>query len=261
MIYVITSDKGGVGKTTTAISIASILSDAGKKFKLIEIDNSNNSLLFKNSKVLNQEDIKSVKLSQKDIIVSDMLFDLMSNPKMDYIVDIGGGDDTKPVIQKLKKINLTKTWVIPVTRIKKYLANAVNTHQLIDEKDNCVFCLNMYTNFENIQNEFVHFFGNEKLGIKQYSSIFKNSKIIGIPFSHHFELASDDEQTILDVAKISIEKSEDEARTEFFALSKSDREKFNKMMMLYWRSEEAASVFNEIKQNCSILIKKTNKEA
>ncbi len=250
-IYIITNSKGGVGKTNSAVTIACLLHASGKKFKLIELDNSNSSLLFKNSKVMIKDNIRTLKIDKKDEAVADMLFDLMSEPDMSYIVDIGGGDDTYPIVEKLKQVNRPKTWIIPTTKIKKYLANAVSTFEEIDDPDNTVFCLNMYSDFSKIQKEFMYFFGDSKIGIKPYSPIFAKARTIGIPFSHHFEIAADDEQTIYDLASISNETSQEEAETEFYNAAGGDREKFHKMMMMYWRSQEAAQVFAEIEQNCS----------
>lgn len=251
MIFIITNSKGGVGKTNTGVTIGCLLHAAGRQFKLIEIDNNNSSLLFKNSKVLTKDNTKSLKIDQKDEAVTDMLFDLMSEPYMDYIVDIGGGDDTYPIAKKLKQVNRPKTWIIPTTKIKKYLQNAVATFEEINDPDNTVFCLNMYSDFSKITKEFMYFFGDSKIGIKPYSPIFAKARTIGIPFSHHFEIAADDEQTIFDLASISLETTQQEAETEFYNAAGGDREKFHKMMMMYWRSQEAAQVFAEIEQNCS----------
>lgn len=250
-IYIIANNKGGVGKTNTGVTIACLLSNAGQKVKLIELDNNNESLLFKNSKVLSQDLIKSLKIDRKDEAVADMLFDLMGEPDMNYIVDIGGGDDTYPIVEKLKQVNRPKTWIIPTTKIKKYLANAVSTYNEIADPDNTIFCLNMYSDFSKITKEFIYFFGDSKIGIKPYSPIFAKARTIGIPFSHHFEIAADDEQTILDLAQISMQTSQNEAEKEFYEAADGNREKFHKMMMLYWRSQEAAQVFAEIEQNCS----------
>lgn len=251
MIFIITNSKGGVGKTNTGVTIGCLLHAAGRQFKLIEIDNNNSSLLFKNSKVLTKDNTKSLKIDQKDEAVTDMLFDLMSEPDMDYIVDIGGGDDTYPIVEKLKQVNRSKTWIIPTTKIKKYLQNAVATFEEIDDKENIVFCLNMYSDFSKITKEFMYFFGDSKIGIKPYSPIFAKARTMCIPFSHHFEIAADDEQTIFDLASISLETTQQEAETEFYNAAGGDREKFHKMMMMYWRSQEAAQVFAEIEQNCS----------
>jgi hypothetical protein len=250
-IYIIANSKGGVGKTNSAVVVACLLHAAGRKFKLIELDNNNSSLLFAKSKVMAKENIRTLKIDRKDEAVADMLFDLMSEPDMSYIIDIGGSDNTYPIIEKLKQVNRPKTWIIPVTKIKKYLANAVATHDEIGDGDNTVFCLNMYSDFSKIQKEFMYFFGDSKIGIKPYSPIFAKARTIGIPFSHHFEISADGEQTIYDLASLSKETSQEEAETEFYNAAGGDREKFHRMMMMYWRSQEAAQVFAEIEQNCS----------
>lgn len=246
MTFVVSNGKGGVGKTTTTTNLACVLHAQGRNFKVIELDNSNQSFIFNNSDFLTQDRAVSFKLDQKDQAISDMLFDLMSDNKLDYIIDCGGGDDTKNVLDLILPLELPKTYLIPTLKIKKYLKNAIDTFEYINDPQNTVFVLNQYNNFENIQSEFKYFFGDKEMGIKPVSPIFKTTKTIYMPFSDLFQIAEDDEQTIYDLASVSRGVGELEARQMAFELSKGDRNKFAALRTQYNNSLAAQKLFDEM---------------
>ncbi|MEA2017535.1 MAG: hypothetical protein U9N59_03720 [Campylobacterota bacterium] len=253
MIYAEVNDKGGVGKSLTSIVLACLLHAQNRKFKIVELDNSNNSLVFKNSDFLTEDKAISVKLDQKDNVISDMLFDIMSDPNLDYIVDVGGGDDTRKVLDILKPIELPKTYLIPTLKIKKYLQNALNTYNYIDDPSNTFFVLNQYSDIKNIKQEFRYFFGDADMGIEPVSKVFKKSQAIYMPYSDLFQIAEDDEQTILDLASISQGVSEAEARKMSFELAAGDRAKFGVLITQYNNSIKAQKLFTEIQKNAEAL--------
>ena len=215
MIHIITSTKGGVGKSTISVLVGCVFAQKNKKFKIIELDDNNNSLKYAKSDILNSQNIETLRLKNKDEALSNMLFDVMSDTDMDYIIDIGGGNDTFEVLDAIKSMELDKTYYIPTTRIKKYLQNSEDTFNYINDKDNTIFVLNQYANIENLKNEFLYFFGNKKAGIKPASNLFVDSNFIAIPFTNYIQIAEDDEMSIFDLAAISQTLSEDEARKLF----------------------------------------------
>jgi len=261
MVYISTSSKGGVGKSLSSVVIACLLKTANKKFKIIELDNNNKSLLFKNSDFLNQENTLSVKTDQKQDVISNILFDLMSDKSLDYILDLAGGDETYEVLEILKSLDLPKTYLIPTTRIKKYLKNTNDVFEYIADKDNTYFVLNQYSTLDKLQDEFIYFFGDEKLGIKPVSANFKTDKFVAIPFSNSFQIAEDMEQSILDLANISRQFTQAQATSEFFKKAAGDRDIFDALMKKYWNSEKASKVLDEIEQNFTKIIQMNQNES
>lgn len=246
MNIIVTNGKGGVGKTNTTINLAGLLHAQDRNFKVIELDNSNQSFIFNNSDFLTRDRAVTFRLDQKDQALNDMLFDIMSDDRLDYIIDVGGGDDTKNVLDVILPLQLPKTYLIPTLKIKKYLKNAIDTFEYINDPENTVFVLNQYTNLDNIESEFKYFFGDKEMGIKPVSPIFKSTKTIYMPFSDLFQIAEDDEQTIYDLASVSRGVSELEAREMAFALSKGDRTKFAALRTQYGNSIKAQKLFDEM---------------
>lgn len=253
MIYIIVNTKGGVGKSLTSINLACLLQAQNRNFRVVELDNNNNSIIFNNSDFLTQDRAISLKLDKKDRAISDMLFDVMSDGSLDYIVDVGGGDDTLKILDALKSVQIEKTYIIPTLKIKKYLKNALDTYEYINDPQNTFFVLNQYTNFENIRKEFRYFFGDKDMGIKPVSPLFKSAKVIYIPYSDLFQVAEDDEQTILDLANISRDVTEAEARATSFQLADGDRDKFATLITQYQNSQEAQKLFRELQESTAAL--------
>ena len=257
MIYVIANTKGGVGKTTTAINLACQLHYLGKNFKIVEIDNNNNSLIFSNSEILKNKGM-TVRTDEKAKAIGGIFFNLAKNPEMDYIVDIGGGDDFHQIIESLKELDLPKTYLIPATSDKKYLVNAKDTFEAINNPENTYFVLNRCYS-DNPKKEYIYFFGNQKLGVKPVSTIFKDAKYFTMPYSNFYQIAEDDEQTLLDLALISISKNENEITKDFMEMSNGDEAKFIEFWETYEKSKEAAKVFMKIHQNMKPMFDRVKK--
>ena len=254
MLYATINTKGGVGKTTTAIQMASVIHKAGRQFKVVELDDDVNSMLFDNSDFLTTKNSINLKLDQKSEVMADVLFDAMSSPKLDYILDIGAGNNVHEIIESLKSLKLQKTYLIPVTSDKKYLQNGISTFKLIDDSANTVFVLNKVQNPEEFKKQFLYFFGDSKLGIKPVSPIFTKTKYVWLPDSNFYQIAEDEEQSLLDLAMISYIKNPEEARKEFFEIAKGSRETFHILWLKYEKSIEAAKVFDQIQEQLGQLV-------
>jgi hypothetical protein len=256
MLYISTNSKGGVGKSTTSMIVACLLHCQGKKFKIIELDSSNRSFDYQKSEILNNNNCQSFTIDEKEDAISDMLFDIMTE-NIDYIIDIGGGLDTNVITEALKTIDIAKKWLIPITSIKKYLPNASKTFELINEPKNTYFILNQYHDIAKMADEFLYFFGNDKFGIDPVSKSFAKCKgILAIPFNNYFQISEDDESTILDLANVSKNLKEADARKEFIKASEGQKEIFKKLMQSYWASQAAAKTFSEIEENFKPLFEK-----
>lgn len=253
MIYIIVNSKGGVGKSLTSINLACLLHAQNRNFKVVELDNNNTSIVFNNSDFLTQDKAISLKLDQKDRAISDMLFDVMSDESLDFILDVEGGDGTFKILDAVKSIQIPKTYIIPTLRIKKYLKNALDTYEYIDDFENTFFVLNQYQKLQNIKSEFKYFFGDKDMGIKPVSPLFKSAKVIYIAWSDLHQVAEDDEQTILDLANISRDVTEAEARATSFQLAAGDRDKFAALIAQYQNSQDAQKLFEELQESTSPL--------
>lgn len=252
MIYVIVNTKGGVGKTTFSVNLATLLYFRKRDFKVIELDNSQDSMLFNNSEVLNKDRAVSLVLKDKTKAIGKVMFNLTKNSEMDFIIDVGGGGDTEEMIETLKELDLPKTWIIPATSDKKYLKNAEKTYKLINQPDNTYFVLNRCHETDP-KDEFFYFFGNRKFGVKPVADFFKDSKYFAMPDSNFYQIAEDAEQTILDLALLSIEKNEKEISDDFMKIAGDDEDKFIELWVTYETSKEAAKLFSKISKNAEIL--------
>ncbi len=77
-VFAIASTKGGVGKSTTATNMGTCLFYRGRNFRIVELDDHNNSMLFENSKILGGDRTISLKLDQKVKAIGSMIFNLAS---------------------------------------------------------------------------------------------------------------------------------------------------------------------------------------
>lgn len=254
MLYICANTKGGVGKTQTATTLATILFYRGHQFRVIELDNSNISMLFSNSRILGDEKAISLKLDEKSKAIGSMIFQIANNKEMDYILDIGGGDDIKALIESLKNLKLEKTWLIPLNSDRKYLNNASETFEMINDPKNTFFILNRVYGKEALEIEFMYFLGNSKFGIKPWSENFAKSKYLTVPHSNFFQIAEDAFQTLLDLALISIEKNEEEITAEFLKIAAGDESKFIQLWTQYEQSQVAARIFFEIEKSFKKLL-------
>jgi len=252
-VYVVAGTKGGVGKSLISVILANLLQGQNRKFKIIEIDDNNDSLKFKNSSILNNENAVSFNVDMKDDAINDMFFDLMEDSTMDYIIDCGGGNDTKEVLKLLGDIPFEKKFLLPCSRVKKYIKNADETYELINEPENTYYILNQYFDSEKLKEEFLYFFGSEKLGIPQASKYFSEDKYVAVPFSNSFQIAEDEEQILLDLASISQQLTKKEAIDMFYEKANRNRAIFNKLMPKYQNSCDAKVLFEILKQNFSKL--------
>lgn len=99
-VHVIVQTKGGVGKTTVSGIVAALLYLQNKnQINLFEIDDNNNSKV--NSNYINYQ---SLKLKDSEVVIDDIQFSSLSDSNLVNIVDAGGGNDTKIVLQKLKEM-------------------------------------------------------------------------------------------------------------------------------------------------------------
>lgn len=228
MVYCVVSTKGGVGKTTISRQIIpAILGNAS----IIEIDDNNNTTdVFTNSNLFKSQ--RSVRLHESEKALDEAIFSMMSNSN-DLIIDAGGGNDTRAVIDIVKKSGLDTTYIVPVTNSLSQAKNAIQMAELL-YGENIVYALNNVYDPHKIDKEFLFWYGSEDLGLSSLKDEVKAVKTIIVPHTPLFEIASTiHRQTIADMAQIAIQINPAEARQEIFKKANGNREAYVKMFGYY----------------------------
>ena len=190
-IHVIPQLKGGVGKTTTSGVIATLLylQNQNKSINLFELDDNNVSKV--NSNYINHQ---SLKLKDSEVVIDDIQFSSLSDSRVVNIIDCGGGNDTKIVLQKLKEIDLSGlNYYIPVNVDMEQVENVKETILLIrdfDKSANINLILNRCFSLEKneIQKQFINIFGSDELDIPNQVDNLKVDNIFFIPNSNIFSI-------------------------------------------------------------------------
>lgn len=190
-IHVVVQTKGGVGKTTFSSILSTLLylENEEKKIQVFELDDNNSTRI--NSDFLSHS---SLRLKDSEIALDDIQFNALSAKDVISIIDAGGGNDTKLVLQKLKEIDLSGlNYYVPLNDDMDQLINIQDTIKLIREFDkngkiNLVLnrCLNLQE--DEIQRQFINIFGNEELGIESQIENIKVDSIYFVPNSNIFSI-------------------------------------------------------------------------
>lgn len=190
-IYVIPQTKGGVGKTTISGIVATLLylQNQNQKINLFELDDNNNSKV--NSNYINHQ---SLKLKNSEVVIDDIQFSSLSDNNIINIVDAGGGNDTKIVLNKLKEIDLSGlNYYIPVNDDLEQVDNVKDTIALIrdfDKSANINLVLNRCFSLEKeeIQKQFINIFGSDELDIPNQLNTLKVDNVFFVPNSNIFSI-------------------------------------------------------------------------
>lgn len=190
-IYVIPQTKGGVGKTTISGIVATLLylQNQNQKINLFEIDDNNVSRV--NSNYINHQ---SLKLKDSEVVIDDIQFSSLSDNNVVNIVDAGGGNDTKLVLQKLKEIDLSGlNYYVPVNDDMEQIDNLLDTITLIRDFDksakiNLVLNRCFTLEKEEIQGQFINIFGNHELDIPNQLDNLKVDNVFFVPNSPIFSI-------------------------------------------------------------------------
>ena len=183
--------KGGVGKTTISGIVATLLylQNRNQKINLFEIDDNNVSKV--NSNYINHQ---SLKLKDSEVVIDDIQFNSLSDSNVINIIDAGGGNDTKIVLQKLKEIDLSGlNYYVPVNDDMEQVDNVLDTIILIRDFDksskiNLVLNRCFTLEKEEIQKQFINIFGSEELDIPNRLVDLKVHNIFFVPNSNIFSI-------------------------------------------------------------------------
>ncbi len=249
-IHVIVQTKGGVGKTTVSGIVATLLylQNQDKKINLFEIDDNNNSTV--NSNYINYQ---SLKLKDSELVIDDIQFSSLSNGNIVNIVDSGGGNDTKIVLQKLKEIDLSGlNYYVPLNDDMEQVQNLKDTITLIrdfDKSANINLILNRCFSLEKdeITKQFINIFGSsEELGIESEIENIKIDSIYFVPNSNIFSiLKSHYKVALLDsyIQSLELIKNIDTYRQEWI---KEGQEIFKKNNKKYRFAKMVIELINQL---------------
>jgi cellulose biosynthesis protein BcsQ len=185
-IFVIPQTKGGVGKTTISGIVATLLylQNQNQKINLFEIDDNNVSRV--NSNYVNYQ---SLKLKDSEVVIDDIQFSSLSDNNVVNIVDAGGGNDTKIVLQKLKEIDLAGlNYYIPLNDDMEQVDNVKDTITDKFAAINLVLNRCFTLEKEEIQKQFINIFGSEELDIPNKLTDLKVDNIFFVPNSNIFSI-------------------------------------------------------------------------
>ncbi len=190
-IHLTGQTKSGVGKSTVSNIVATILylKNQNQKINLFEIDDNNNSKV--NSNYINHQ---SLKLKDSEVVIDDIQFSSLSDSNLVNIVDAGGGNDTKLVLQKLKEIDLSGlNYYIPLNDDMEQVDNVKDTIALIRDFDkyaNINLILNKCFTLDKdeIQKQFINIFGSDELDIPNQLNNLKVDNIFFVPNSNIFSI-------------------------------------------------------------------------
>ena len=190
-IHVTGQTKGGVGKSiiSNIVSTLLYLKNQDKKINLFELDDNNVSKV--NSSYVNHQ---SLKLKDSEVVLDDIQFSSLSDSSVVNIIDCGGGNDTKIVLQKLKEIDLLGlNYYIPLNDDMEQVDNVKETIFLIRDFDkyaNINLVLNRCFSLEKdeIQKQFISIFGSEELDIPNQLDNLKFDSIFFVPNSNIFSI-------------------------------------------------------------------------
>jgi hypothetical protein len=205
-----------------------------KKVRIIEIDDNNNSNIFKN---VNFEAV-SVTTSKGDEALQDALFEQIASD-CSLVLDSGGGNDSRKVLKLISDSGESDnfTYLIPMNNSRAQIQNAKDTYELINNPSKCIFILNQVHNLENVEKEFMFFFGNKDLGI---SPAFKEKvKYLTVGYTPAFELAAMHQQTITQLAVLAENLQGQDLKTLLYEQSGGDKQKYLSLFSKYRQSQMA----------------------
>lgn len=190
-ISIVPQTKGGVGKTTISGIIATLLylQNQNQKINLFEIDDNNVSRI--NSNYINYQ---SLKLKGSEVVIDAIQFSSLSDSNISNIIDAGGGNDSKLVLQELNEIDLTGlNYYVPLNDDMEQVDNTLDTITLIRNFDKSA-TINLVLNRcfslekEEIQKQFINIFGSDELDIPNRLTDLKVDNIFFVPNSPIFSI-------------------------------------------------------------------------
>jgi len=236
-VFVIANTKGGVGKTTIAAHVMPALFPG---CEILEIDDNNQSSIFTKSEFIKR--FESIKVKECESKLEELTFKLLDETKEVLIIDCGGGNDTKKVINNIKELNLSDladvTFIVPIMNSYMQAKNAEGMKDLLTNKK-VIYALNGVVDTSSVRKDWLFWYGSDLLGLENFEEKLGFPKSVKIPHSHYFEIAALNKMTISDFAKKAREVDMLTFQKELFEKYKDNKEKYIEELRAYKRSKGA----------------------
>ena len=225
-----------------------------KKIKLIEIDDNNSSTaIFDKTELF---EAVSVTTKEGEDAFTDASFEQMANDKHINIFDFGGGNDSRKGLEMLSNFGGDDfLYIIPVMNSMAGSKNAIDTFRLINKPKQTLFILNNVQNKEDIEKEFIFWFGSNDLGILSIYEALDKPKFEIVEYSPILEISAMSGLTVSELAKFGKLFGTD-AKSEIFKLADGDKNKFKDLMGKYKQSILAENFVNSNMPQISKIVKK-----
>lgn len=238
-IYLIVSNKGGVGKTTVTTLLSQVAALRGLHFEYIELDNSNDSTTsLANSKIFENK-MASCKTSKAQTELFNATFKATKENKTVFI-DVGGGLDSIEVIEVILEefAHLDIKFILPFENSYKQMQNLKDTYNFINLPEKTYLVKNKVINFKDEKDDYIFFEGSKELGIDSVrKEINPVNKVFEVALSDLNQIAELTKESILDLAQIAMQYSPAEASDVFMEEAK-DINEYNQLMQRYSKSSK-----------------------
>jgi len=197
--------KGGVGKTKISTQVATVaLAKAEIEFSLIEMDNNNCTPAALQKSVLLAEKFKTLDLKASEQELERMFVELSIDSGKHYIIDVGGGDDTKNFIKMIKSEGLDKNtlFIVPYTADFEALQNLHDTLALIQDQDYFVVLNNVAL---DSRDHMIFADGEKDLKLENMKKKIGEERFFIVPNTPFFSLSvAQHKMTAWDIAQVAL---------------------------------------------------------
>ncbi len=248
---IITNGKGGVGKTLVSHLVCMLLAKQGKDFRLVEVDNNQDSTKDLNNSELFEGRVESVHVKDSQDALNKALFKQIKDD-VTVVVDIGSNDENNNILKRLKALELDNiSYLVPIQNSLKQMQNLYSTINLINDDDNIFVIKNQISQ----ESDYIFFEGSKKYGRRSIrKDLNLKNKVFGIPNSELYELAEIGNETLYDVSQLAELLSPKEAQRQFlkdgekYEDEAKQIEYFNKMNSKYTLAQDSLELINHLEE-------------
>lgn len=200
--YVVLNTKGGAGKTAIALNVLPLIIKAKDEYADIDyyqLDD-NNKIIAKSDYVT----IKEFKIKETENALDSIEVDNILDESKTNIIDCGGGNDSKRVIEALSKTNIDRenlVFIIPVTQflsMRHNIAETIDEIKKYFEEPKIVLMLSMVHDFDNLEQEFISIYGDKDLKISKFEKLDDVDSFGVVPYLTFLQVLEAKKEILLD---------------------------------------------------------------